>query len=231
MRFKCLRFLLLFILTLCAGETFAQSQAAAQQTATPAAERPTLQGLVIDNSGSLRADLDSVIGAAQTLVAGTDQSVETFIIRFVGSENIQLIRDFTRNKTALNRSLDDMYIEGGATAITDALYVAAEHISEREAADGAETRRALILISDGDDRGSRYKPEKLFALLREKKIQVHILGFPNVIRKERGKKDYEKAVAFINKLAQETGGRAFFADKASDLTASANELLKVLNGQ
>ena len=197
----------------------------------PAENRPALYGFVVDNSGSLRTDLDSVIEAARTLIDGTAAPSEAFVIRFVSSSNIQLLHDFTSNKARLKRSLDEMYIEGGRTAISDALYLAAEHLSDRapEAAD--VPRRTLVLITDGEDAQSRYKPEQVLALLREKRITVHVLGLPYLVKRNQGKKAYEKATGYLNLLAQQTGGRAVLVQNSEELDRAVGELLKVLHSQ
>ncbi|HEX8472692.1 MAG TPA: VWA domain-containing protein [Pyrinomonadaceae bacterium] len=234
MRFFRTKVLLLVVLALLAGDASAQSQATPQATpATAATEsQPLVYGLVVDNSGSFRAVLDDIIEAARTVVAGNNASDETFVIRFVDSDNVQLLQDFTRNRGALSRAMDNMFIQGGQTAITDALYVAAEHLAKRDAGDNNKgMRRVLVLITDGEDRGSTYKPDQLIALLREQKIQVHVLGFPAFVKKERGKKVYEKALAYLNTLAQETGGRVFLAENPTQLTDRAAELLNALHAK
>lgn len=235
MRFLRTKVLLLTVVL----AVFAQGGAAAIAQGQTGAQTPTPQptgqtlvyGLVVDNTGSFRTVLDDVIEAGKTVVAGNKADDEAFLIRFVDSDNIQLVHDFTRNKNALGRALESMYVEGGATAIADALYVAAEHLAQKQGGQHSSPRRALILISDGDDRASAYKPDKLLAFLREKKIEVYVLGLPGMVKRERGKKSYEKALAFINTLAQETGGRVLLAERPSDLSARAAELVNILHGK
>ena len=79
-------------------------------------EVPTNYGLVIDNSGSLRQQLDKVIEAGKVFVNSNRPDDETMIIRFVGRDKIEIEQPFTPNKIDLNDSLDNLYIEGGQTA-------------------------------------------------------------------------------------------------------------------
>jgi len=79
-------------------------------------EVPTNYTLVVDNSGSMRQQLDKVIDAGKILVATNKKDDETSIIRFVGNDKISIEEDFTPNKTDLNDALDNMFIEGGQTA-------------------------------------------------------------------------------------------------------------------
>lgn len=133
------------------------------------AEVPTDYALVIDNSGSLRQQLDKVIEASKIIVGTNRKDDETTVVRFVNSEKIEVVQDFTNNKSYINEALDNLFIEGGQTAIIDAVYLAAEKVSEHEKATdaGSKKRRALILVSDGEDRDSYYKEAQLFDLLRE----------------------------------------------------------------
>jgi len=92
----------------------------------------------------------------------------------------------------------------------------------------------LIVITDGEDRNSFYKQEQLFARLREEDVQIFVIGFVNELDKEQGlirKSPREKAVTLINKLASETGGRAFFPDSVADLPQIANEIIRDLRTQ
>jgi Ca-activated chloride channel family protein len=95
-------------------------------------------------------------------------------------------------------------------------------------------RRALILITDGEDRDSFYKEGQLFARLREEDVQIFVIGFTSELEKEGGfirKSPRDKAVNLINKLASETGGRAFFPESISELPQIANEIVRDMRTQ
>ena len=91
-------------------------------------EVPTNYSLVIDNSGSLRLQLEKVIEAGKIIIDTNRPDDETSIIRFVSSDKIEIQQDFTPNKNDLFDALDNLYIEGGQTAIIDAVYLAAEKV-------------------------------------------------------------------------------------------------------
>src|SRR5215218_10980591 len=153
-------------------------------------EVPITYGLVVDNSGSLRSQIGQVVEAAKTIIESNKPGDETFVVRFISSDEIKIMQDFTADKQALGDALDDMFIEGGQTAVVDAVYLAAEHASERrkQTGDPAEDkrRRALILVTDGEDRNSFYKTEQLFESLKEEDVQIYVIGFVNELEKERG---------------------------------------------
>ena len=198
-------------------------------------EVPISYGLAVDTSGSLRTQLQSVIEAGKTIINANKPGDETFLVRFISSENIETVQDFTANKDLLLEGLDNFYVEGGQTAVVDAVYLSAEHVSEyKRETEGDRRRRALIVITDGEDRNSFYKQEQLFARLREEDVQIFVIGFVNELDKEAGfirKSPRDKAVALINKLATETGGRAFFPESLSDLPGIASEIIRDLRTQ
>jgi Ca-activated chloride channel homolog len=198
-------------------------------------EVPISYGLAVDTSGSLRSQLQSVIDAGKTIINSNKQGDETFLVRFISSDKIETVQDFTASKDALLDGLDSFYVEGGQTAVIDAVYLSAEHVSEYRRGDGDDRRRrALIVITDGEDRNSFYKQEQLFARLREEDVQIFVIGFVNELDKDAGlirKSPREKAVALINKLATETGGRAFFPDSIAELPQIANDIIRDLRTQ
>ncbi|HEX5885478.1 MAG TPA: VWA domain-containing protein [Pyrinomonadaceae bacterium] len=196
---------------------------------------PISYGLAVDTSGSLRSQLQSVIDAGKSIINSNKPGDETFLVRFISSDKIETVQDFTSNKELLMDGLDSFYVEGGQTAIIDAVYLSAEHVSEyRKGDEGDRRRRALIVITDGEDRNSFYKQEQLFARLREEDVQIFVIGFVNELDKEAGlirKSPREKAVNLIKKLASETGGRAFFPDSIAELPQIANEIIRDLRTQ
>ena len=198
-------------------------------------EVPISYGLAVDTSGSLRSQLQSVIDAGKTIINSNKPGDETFLVRFISSDKIETVQDFTPSKDLLMDGLDSLYVEGGQTAIIDAVYLTAEHVAEyKKGNDQDRRRRALILITDGEDRNSFYKQDQLFARLREEDVQIYVIGFVNELDRESGlirKSPRERAVNLINKLAAETGGRAFFPQSIADLPQIANEIVRDLRTQ
>jgi Ca-activated chloride channel family protein len=198
-------------------------------------EVPISYGLAIDNSGSMRSQLDKVIEAGKTIINSNKPGDETFLVRFIDSEKIEQVLDFTAKKEDLIDAIDSLYIEGGQTAVIDAVYVASEHVAQyKKGGDDDRRRRALIVVTDGEDRVSQYKQEQLFERLREEDVQLYVIGFVNELDKDGGfirKSSREKAVNLINRLAKETGGRAFFPESLADLPKIAEEIVRDMRTQ
>lgn len=198
-------------------------------------EIPVSYGLAVDNSGSLRSQLQSVIDASKTIIDSNKAGDETFLVRFISSDKIETMQDFTSNMELLLEALDNLYIEGGQTAVIDAVYLSAERVAEyKKGDDDDRRRRALIVVTDGEDRVSFYRQEQLFARLREADVQIYVIGFVNELEKDGGfirKSSRDKAVNLLNRLASETGGRAFFPQSISELPRIANEIVRDLRTQ
>ena len=199
-------------------------------------EVPTNYTLVIDNSGSLRSQIEQVIEASKILVKANRPADETSVIRFISSEKIEILQDFTSNQTDLIDALEGQYIEGGSTAIIDAVYLAAEKVTSYEKSERSvdRKRRALVLVSDGEDVTSFYTQQQLFERLKETEVQIYVVGFIKDLSTERGfitKSKQSKAKSFLEKLASETGGRAYFPNTTGELNGIAQEIAAELRMQ
>src|SRR3989442_5224102 len=182
-------------------------------------EVPVIYGMAIDTSWSTRPIFTQILDAAKTILNSNKRGDETFIERFISSDKIETIQDFTSHTDMLLDGLDSLYIEGGQTAVIDGVYLAAEHVAEYKKGDENDRRlRALIVITDGEDRNSFYKEPRLFERLREEDVQIYVIGFVKELEKEGGlirKSPREKAVNLLNKLATETGGGGVFSPPLS----------------
>src|SRR6184192_4219022 len=160
-------------------------------------EVPVIYGLAVDTSGSLRPQFEQVINASKSII---------------NSNKNETIQDFTSNKDFLMDGLDQLFIEGGQTAVIDGVYLAAEHVADyKKGGDDDKRRRALIVVTDGEDRASYYQETQLFQTLREEDVQIFVIGFVNELDADKGlirKSPRDKAVTLLNKLASETGGHA-----------------------
>lgn len=201
-------------------------------------EVPISYGLAIDTSGSLRSQISKVIDAGKTIINSNKAGDETFLMRFISSDKIEVAQDFSSDKATLIDVLESFFPEGGQTAVIDAVYLAAEHVAAYKKGSDLEDRRrrALIVVTDGEDRESYYKDRDLFARLREEDVQIFVIGFVGELDDEKKgvfirRSSKGKAVELINKMAEETGGRAFFPNSVNDLPGIAEEITRDMRTQ
>jgi Ca-activated chloride channel homolog len=198
---------------------------------------PITYGLLVDNSGSLRSQFMEVIEAGKRIVNANRPEDEAFVMRFVDNKNIDILRDFTSDKSALDRSLDGLHVEGGQTALLDAVFVAAIRLAKRTQDDTNQARRqALILISDGEDRDSTSKADELFDFLQKNDIQIYVIGLVSQLDNDRGssfgrKPTRGESIELLNRLAKETGGQAFFPKSPVQFSDIVSDIMRDLRTQ
>lgn len=205
-------------------------------TSLTTTEVPTVNALLVDNSRSLRTQLGKVIEAGKIIIGTNRQNDESTIIRFISKDKIEVVQDFTKNKNSLNNALDNLFVEGGQTAIIDAIYMAAKKVDQYQNSQKKEDvkLRSLILVSDGDDRGSTYLEKDLFELLRKSNVQIYAIGFTNNLSDEpaeNGISRQQKAKSFLTRLAEETGGKVYFPASIDELSRIATEISGELRTQ
>jgi Ca-activated chloride channel family protein len=206
-------------------------------TSVSKTEVPIFNALVIDNSRSLRAQLQKVIEAGKIIVGANKPQDESAVVRFVSANKIEVVQEFTPNKTMIDNALDNLFVEGGQTAIIDAVYRTAEMVQKYQNSQKKEDvkLRALILVTDGDDRASLYDERLLFELLRNSYVQIFAIGFTGDLSDapdpETGISRRAKAKAFLTRLAQETGGKVYFPDSIEELGKIAIEISGELRTQ
>lgn len=189
---------------------------------------PVSYGLMVDNSGSLRSQIERVTPAAMSLVAQNGPGDETFVLRFVAADSIRVLQPFTKNQTAVGRALESMYIEGGPTALFDALHAAGTYLLKNASREGAPGRRhALVLVTDGEDRESTYKLAEVLKLLKGGGVRVFCVGLTGDLDDTRGlayKGKRQKAKDLLAKIAEETGGRVFYAEESGELEEAVRDV-------
>jgi VWFA-related protein len=176
---------------------------------------PLSLGLVIDNSGSMRNKRERVNSSALAFVRESNPEDETFIVNF--DDSAYLEQDFTGSIGDLIDALDNLDTRG-ETALYDAVYLSVDHVKA-----GKKDKKAILLISDGEDNVSKYGFNKVIEALRESKVTVYAIGLLEENDQRGGlfkKPPSKKAKEALEKFAEMTGGQAFFPkslDEVEDL--------------
>jgi len=196
-------------------------------------ERPVDCVLAIDSSGSLRSLFAAVLESARVIVINRRPEDEIFIERFISSDKIEKVQGFTRDGNVLTAAINSFYVEGGQSAIIDALYVAASSFAEFKKT-SRDRRRVVVIITDGEDRNSYYHQEKLLKMLHQTDVQVFALGFVIELDKESSARRpgaRDRAEKLLKTITSETGGRVFFPRNKTELIDSLQQLITDLRGQ
>lgn len=194
---------------------------------------PTLYVLAVDNSGSLRMIFGTLMSAAISIVDENKDEDLTALMRFVGKDNIRTTQNFSKNRTYLKSQLNNFYIEGGQTAVIDAVFQSVKMANEQTGVP-VNYQRAVIVISDGEDRDSSNTEKQLLELIKGSSVSVFFVGLINELSNERGFVSVSprtKAKAFIEKVTQESGGVAIFPKKIDDLPQAARQISALVRGR
>jgi VWFA-related protein len=172
---------------------------------------PLKLGLLIDVSGSVHTrfafEQDAAISFMQhTLRTGFDKA---FVMGFNSTQDLR--QDFTDNVELLSRGVHSLHDSGG-TALYDAIYHACRDKLAKEQSDRPQ-RRALIILSDGDDNQSENTLAQAVEMAQRSEVIIYAISTDDSGLVLRGDKNLEK-------LASATGGRAFFPFKMKDIKNS-----------
>ncbi len=208
-----------FLLSLSALNLFAQNKET-DKNVNQTLPSAVSYGIVADNSGSYRMILDKVVEAVKDVVEENKADDETFLVRFVDSEKISLLQDFTNSKAQIHDAANEMFIEGGLTAILDAVNFSAKHLSENANAE-PNRRRILILITDGDDRRNIVKLEEVLKFLKAEKIHVYVIGLS----------DEKVSTKLLDRLTKETGGKIYLPKNQAEIKTVIKELTAAIRAR
>ena len=157
-------------------------------------------GIILDTSGSMG---DNVLSARSSVIRFLEQGDpedEYFLVTF--NEQSTLVRDFTNRSENIQNELS-IKSPKGRTALYDAIYIGLEKIR-----DARSEKKALIVITDGEDNSSRYTFSELKDFVKESDVQIYVVG-------ERSEMGYGRGI--ITEIVRLTGGRAFFPNNFKQL--------------
>ena len=186
---------------------------------TAETDLPLRLGILIDTSNSIRERFKFEQEAATSFIQsvvhkGHDKAM---VVSF--DTSAELVADLIDDTEKLQQAIRSLR-PGGGTALFDAIYFACR---DKLAKDQPrhKFRRAIVIVSDGDDNQSQYSRDQALEMAQKADVVIYAIS-TNITRVES---DGDKVLRY---LTQETGGRAFFPFKVEDLDQSfeniANEL-------
>jgi Ca-activated chloride channel homolog len=183
---------------------------------TQQTNQPLRVGLVIDASTSIRARFKFEQQAATEFLLNIlrPRTDRAFIMGF--DVTAYVTQGFTNNPDLLETGLNRLK-PGGGTALYDAVYHACRDQMLRGVPANAEVRKALILVSDGDDNQSRAYLDDAIKMCQRAETTVFTISTNTSPTRERGDD-------VLKKMALATGGSAFYPQRLEDI---ANEFHRV----
>ena len=165
---------------------------------------PIHAGLLIDTSASMEDSLETVRSAALRFAESAIEEKDRICLLSFSSQPHVEVR-FTNEVSQIERALLGLRPEG-STALYDSLVYALTYF------DGVKGQKALLLLSDGKDENSAFDFEATLEVARRSGVIVYAIGLKDASREKSARKT-------LQKLADQTGGRAYFVDDLSELKA------------
>lgn len=189
---------------------------------------PLALALLIDTSASMEQTLstaqEAAVGFARQLGSGDLATIIDFDSR------VQTAQEFTSDVAALEHAIRRT-AAGGSTALYNAVYIALKELNKLIPNEDhhAPRRRAMIVLSDGDDTSSLLGFEEVLDLASRSDTAIYTIGLG---RRELASVPNRNDGAFVlRRLAEQTGGRAFFPQEAKDLAAVYGDIRQELASQ
>jgi VWFA-related protein len=183
---------------------------------------PIELGLLIDTSGSVRGRFDFEQEAAVSFLQNTVRPNfdKAFVVGFNGHS--QIVQDFTDNATLLSAAVHNLH-DGGGTALYDAIYRACHEKLIKDHED-RPSRRAIVVVSDGEDNQSELSEAQAIEMAQRAEVIIYAISTDDSGLILRGDK-------VLQRIADATGGRAFFPFKMKDIKNSFSAIEDELRSQ
>jgi Ca-activated chloride channel homolog len=170
---------------------------------------PLSVGLVFDESGSMDYKLRTSQAAVVRFLKTMNADDEAFLVEF--SDSAKLSVGFTGDTGKIQDALKAAK-PGGLTAMLDAI-----HLALREMKNAKNSRKTIVIISDGGDNNSHYKASEIESLVREADVQIYAMGVFEPSLPLGLTPEEISGPRLLSEIATQTGGRAFSAALLSDL--------------
>lgn len=186
-------------------------------------EAPLSVGLAFDESGSMDYKLQTAQAAAIQFMKTMNPDDEAFLAVF--SDSAQLSVGFTSHAEEIQNALMAAHT-GGLTAMLDGVNLALSEMKKAK-----NSRKAIVIISDGGDNHSHYRSEQIEALVRQADVQIYAMGVFDPLASLGLAPEVVSGPRLLSEIATQTGGRAFAASLVSDLPSVAARIAVELRNE
>jgi len=180
-------------------------------------DAPVSIGLVFDTSDSMAPKLQKAREAVAALLNNTNPEDEFFLVQF--SDHAQLLVNLTKQTEEIRKHVAMMEI-GGTTALLDAVTVALH-----EMRNARHDRKAIIIISDGEDNASHCSVRDLKQEVREGDVLIYAIGIADSSSSSQGWPPPRlTGSALLDEIATQTGGRLFEVNRLKQLPGITSKI-------
>lgn len=186
--------------------------------------------LLIDTSASMEGKLGFVRKAATGFTSTLRPGDRASVIAF--NNRISVLQPFTEDVGAIRRAIERIGANGG-TALWNAIYITLKEYARDLRRDDIVRRRAIVLLTDGEDTASLLSFEELLREAKREAVTVYTIGLrgETLTPAARERHYFSQADFLLRSLAQETGALAFFPVREGELAVAYQAIGKELAEQ
>lgn len=181
---------------------------------------PVSLGLLIDNSGSMRALRSRVEAAALALVRASNPDDEVFVVNF--ADTIRVDVPMTRDVGVLETGIARVDSIGG-TAMRDAVVAGQDYLRQHATHD----RRVLIVVTDGNDNASEATASAVQRVIERSETVVYAIGLFG----RDGSPKAKSGRKALEELTERSGGAGYFPATIDEVGTVALELAHQIRNQ
>jgi Ca-activated chloride channel homolog len=186
---------------------------------------PVSFGLVVDNSGSMRAKRPQVNAAAMTFIKTSNPQDEGFVVNFNDDYYLDTEHDFTSDLTEMKTALERIDARG-STALFDAVIGSLDHLRK-----GTRDKKVILVVTDGEDNASRHTLEQTVEQAQRNNALIYAVGVFSDDDIKHDHRAMKRARTALSQLANATGGLAFFPETADDTEAICTQIARDVRNQ
>jgi Ca-activated chloride channel family protein len=188
---------------------------------------PIALSILIDTSASMENRMAIAQEAAVGFVRKLRSQDLAQIVDF--DSRVEILQDFTNGVAELERAIRSTNA-GGSTALHNALYISLRELAKVKAKSPEDVRRrAIIVLSDGEDTSSLVSYEEVLELAKRSETAIYTIGLQTKDAPQT--KGFREAEFVLRQFAQETGGRSFFPNRVEDLKDVYGQISDELSSQ
>jgi Ca-activated chloride channel family protein len=176
---------------------------------------PISLALMIDGSASMSSKLKDARAAATQFVKTLRANDLAQVVQF--NDRTSILQDFTSDQAALQTAIERTDA-AGPTALHNALYVTLKEL-DRQKNRGEKRRRAVIILSDGEDTSSLVTDTQVIDLAKKTEIAIYTILLRGARSGDSNRPAFSQAYYLLSTLAQDSGGQSFLPNSLSELDA------------
>ena len=189
---------------------------------------PISMVLMVDTSASMDDKLSAARTAGKRFVRTLRPQDMAQVMQF--NDRATVLQDFSADAATLEKAVRRTQASG-PTALHNALYVALKELAKQKTATSELRRRAIVLLSDGEDTASLVTDDQVLDLARKSEVSIYTISLRPNRSQDRERLAFSQATHLLTVLSRDTGGQVHFPNSLSELYGVYDRIAEELRTQ